>query len=160
VAVGRDVTERKLAEEKIQHLAFYDALTKLPNRQLLMDRLHAALSDPGRPREGALMFIDLDNFKVLNDTLGHQKGDMLLQLVAERLRSCVAKGDTVARLGGDEFVILLENRGDKPLEPAKGRARGGRAHPGGAGRALRAARLPAPQHLQHRRDAVRQTTAR
>jgi PAS domain S-box-containing protein len=91
VAVGRDVTERKLAEEKIQHLAFYDALTKLPNRQLLMDRLHAALSDPGRP-----------------------------QLVAERLRSCVAKGDTVARLGGDEFVILLENRGDKPLEPAKG----------------------------------------
>jgi diguanylate cyclase (GGDEF)-like protein/PAS domain S-box-containing protein len=120
VAVGRDVTERKLAEEKIQHLAFYDALTKLPNRQLLMDRLHAALADPARPREGALMFIDLDNFKVLNDTLGHQKGDLLLQLVAERLRSCVSKGDTVARLGGDEFVILLENRGDKPLEPAKG----------------------------------------
>jgi diguanylate cyclase (GGDEF)-like protein/PAS domain S-box-containing protein len=120
VAVGRDVTERKLAEEKIQHLAFYDPLTKLPNRQLLMDRLHAALSDPARPREGALMFIDLDNFKVLNDTLGHQKGDMLLQLVAERLRSCVAKGDTVARLGGDEFVILLENRGDKPFDPATG----------------------------------------
>jgi diguanylate cyclase (GGDEF)-like protein/PAS domain S-box-containing protein len=120
VAVGRDVTERKLAEEKIQHLAFYDALTKLPNRQLLMDRLHAALADPARPREGALMFIDLDNFKVLNDTLGHQKGDLLLQLVAERLRSCVSKGDTVARLGGDEFVILLENRGDKPLEPATG----------------------------------------
>jgi diguanylate cyclase (GGDEF)-like protein/PAS domain S-box-containing protein len=120
VAVGRDVTERKLAEEKIQHLAFYDALTKLPNRQLLMDRLHAALADPSRPREGALMFIDLDNFKVLNDTLGHQKGDMLLQLVAERLRSCVSKGDTVARLGGDEFVILLENRGDKPLDPARG----------------------------------------
>ena len=120
VAVGRDVTERKIAEEKIQHLAFYDALTKLPNRQLLMDRLHAALADSDRPREGALMFIDLDNFKVLNDTMGHQKGDMLLQLVAERLRSCVAKGDTVARLGGDEFVILLENRGDKPLDPAKG----------------------------------------
>jgi len=155
VAVGRDVTERKLAEEKIQHLAFYDALTKLPNRQLLMDRLHAALSDPARPREGALMFIDLDNFKVLNDTLGHQKGDMLLQLVAERLRSCVAKGDTVARLGGDEFVILLENRGDKPLEPA-------RAHgpsPSASWRrwaSLRAAGLHAPHHLQHRRDAVRQ----
>ncbi|WBY00635.1 EAL domain-containing protein [Ramlibacter tataouinensis] len=120
VAVGRDVTERKLAEEKIQHLAFYDPLTKLPNRQLLMDRLHAALNDPARPREGALMFIDLDNFKVLNDTLGHQKGDLLLQLVAERLRACVAKGDTVARLGGDEFVILLENRGDKPMDPATG----------------------------------------
>jgi diguanylate cyclase (GGDEF)-like protein/PAS domain S-box-containing protein len=120
VAVGRDVTERKLAEEKIQHLAFYDGLTRLPNRALLMDRLHAALADPARLRQGALMFIDLDNFKVLNDTLGHAKGDLLLQLVAERLRSCVAKGDTVARLGGDEFVILLENRGDKPLDPAVG----------------------------------------
>jgi diguanylate cyclase (GGDEF)-like protein/PAS domain S-box-containing protein len=120
VAVGRDVTERKSAEEKIQYLAFYDPLTKLPNRQLLLDRLHRALSDRDRPREGALMFIDLDNFKILNDTLGHQKGDLLLQQVAERLRSCVARGDTVARLGGDEFVILLENSGHKPLKPAGG----------------------------------------
>jgi len=120
VAVGRDITERKTAEEKIQYLAFYDPLTKLPNRQLLLDRLHHALSDIDRPREGALMFIDLDNFKVLNDTLGHQKGDLLLQQVAERLRSCVARSDTVARLGGDEFVILLENTGHKPLEPAAG----------------------------------------
>ena len=120
VAVGRDITERKTAEEKIQYLAFYDPLTKLPNRQLLLDRLHRALSDTDRPREGALMFIDLDNFKVLNDTLGHQKGDQLLQQVAERLRSCVARGDTVARLGGDEFVILLENTGQKPFEPTHG----------------------------------------
>jgi len=120
VAVGRDITERKTAEEKIQYLAFYDPLTKLPNRQLLLDRLQHALSDHDRPREGALMFIDLDNFKVLNDTLGHQKGDQLLQQVAERLRSCVARGDTVARLGGDEFVILLENTGHKPLEPVAG----------------------------------------
>ncbi|WP_235964773.1 sensor domain-containing protein [Caenimonas soli] len=120
VAVGRDITERKTAEEKIQYLAFYDPLTRLPNRQLLLDRLQEALSDHDRPREGALMFIDLDNFKVLNDTLGHQKGDQLLQQVAERLRSCVARGDTVARLGGDEFVILLENTGHKPLEPAAG----------------------------------------
>jgi diguanylate cyclase (GGDEF)-like protein/PAS domain S-box-containing protein len=120
VAVGRDITERKTAEEKIQYLAFYDPLTRLPNRQLLLDRLQRALSDNDRPREGALMFIDLDNFKVLNDTLGHQKGDQLLQQVAERLRSCVARGDTVARLGGDEFVILLENNGHKPLEPAAG----------------------------------------
>jgi diguanylate cyclase (GGDEF)-like protein/PAS domain S-box-containing protein len=118
VAVGRDISDRKSAEEKIQYLAFYDPLTKLPNRQLLLDRLHVALSDQDRPREGALMFIDLDNFKILNDTLGHQKGDMLLQQVAERLRSCVAKGDTVARLGGDEFVILIENSSAKPLEPA------------------------------------------
>jgi diguanylate cyclase (GGDEF)-like protein/PAS domain S-box-containing protein len=120
VAVGRDITERKTAEEKIQYLAFYDPLTRLPNRQLLLDRLHRALSDMDRPREGALMFIDLDNFKVLNDTLGHQKGDLLLQQVAERLRSCVARSDTVARLGGDEFVILLENSGHKPMEPAAG----------------------------------------
>ena len=120
VAVGRDITERKMAEEKIQYLAFYDPLTKLPNRQLLLDRLQRALSDHDRPREGALMFIDLDNFKVLNDTLGHQKGDLLLQQVAERLRSCVARGDTVARLGGDEFVILLENSNAKPLDPASG----------------------------------------
>ncbi|WP_226986085.1 sensor domain-containing protein [Ramlibacter tataouinensis] len=120
VAVGRDVTERKIAEEKIQYLAFYDALTKLPNRQLLLDRLQESLANRHQTREGALMFIDLDNFKVLNDTLGHQKGDLLLQQVAERLRSCVSKGDTVARLGGDEFVILLENRKDKPLDPAAG----------------------------------------
>jgi len=118
VAVGRDITERKTAEEKIQYLAFYDPLTKLPNRQLLLDRLHRALSDS--PRNGALMFIDLDNFKVLNDTLGHQKGDQLLQQVAERLRSCVARGDTVARLGGDEFVILLEDTGQKPFDPTVG----------------------------------------
>jgi diguanylate cyclase (GGDEF)-like protein/PAS domain S-box-containing protein len=120
VAVGRDITERKTAEEKIQYLAFYDPLTRLPNRQLLLERLQRALSDPDRPHEGALMFIDLDNFKVLNDTLGHQKGDLLLQQVAERLRSCVAHGDTVARLGGDEFVIFLENSEHKPLEPAGG----------------------------------------
>jgi diguanylate cyclase (GGDEF)-like protein/PAS domain S-box-containing protein len=104
VAVGRDITERKMAEEKIQYLAFYDPLTRLPNRQLLLDRLERALSDQDNPREGALMFIDLDNFKVLNDTLGHQKGDQLLQQVAERL-------------GGDEFVILLENSHHKPMEP-------------------------------------------
>src|SRR5207253_6840046 len=101
-------------------LAFYDPLTKLPNRQLLLDRLQRAVSEAQQPREGALMFIDLDNFKVLNDTLGHQKGDQLLQQVAERLRSCVARGDTVARLGGDEFVILLENSSQKPLDPAAG----------------------------------------
>lgn len=119
VAVGRDITERKRDEEKIQYLAFYDPLTQLPNRQHLLDRLNEAVGEGlGRgAREGALMFIDLDNFKVLNDTLGHQKGDLLLQQVARRLRNCVAKGDLVARLGGDEFVVLLENTPEKPLDP-------------------------------------------
>lgn len=116
VAVGRDVTERKANEEKIQYLAFYDALTRLPNRQLLLDRLNALLAQRKSPGEGALMFIDLDNFKVLNDTLGHQKGDLLLQQVADRLRKCVAAEDTVARLGGDEFVVLLLPRVRVPGE--------------------------------------------
>lgn len=117
VAVGRDITERKRDEEKIQYLAFYDPLTQLPNRQMLLDRLNEAVGENGHVRDGALMFIDLDNFKVLNDTLGHQKGDLLLQQVGRRLRNCVAKGDLVARLGGDEFVVLLENTPEKPLDP-------------------------------------------
>ncbi|MBL0393826.1 EAL domain-containing protein [Ramlibacter monticola] len=117
VAVGRDITERKRDEEKIQYLAFYDPLTELPNRQRLLERLGAAAGEGGPGRDGALMFIDLDNFKVLNDTLGHQKGDLLLQQVARRLRNCVARGDMVARLGGDEFVVLLENTPEKPLDP-------------------------------------------
>jgi diguanylate cyclase (GGDEF)-like protein/PAS domain S-box-containing protein len=117
VAVGRDITERKRDEEKIQYLAFYDPLTQLPNRQMLLDRLNAVVADHARRHDGVLMFIDLDNFKVLNDTLGHQKGDLLLQQVARRLRDSVAKGDLVARLGGDEFVVLLENTPQKPLDP-------------------------------------------
>jgi diguanylate cyclase (GGDEF)-like protein/PAS domain S-box-containing protein len=117
VAVGRDITERKRDEEKIQYLAFYDPLTQLPNRQMLLDRLNAVVADHARRHDGVLMFIDLDNFKVLNDTLGHQKGDLLLQQVARRLRNSVAKGDLVARLGGDEFVVLLENTPQKPLDP-------------------------------------------
>ncbi len=108
----RDVTQRKVAEEKIHHLAFYDPLTELPNRQLLQDRLAHALADSAiNGQFGALMFIDLDNFKILNDTLGHPQGDVLLQKVAARLKGCVRKTDTVARLGGDEFVVLLQNLG-------------------------------------------------
>ena len=104
-----DITERKAAEEKIHHLAFYDPLTGLPNRRLLMDRLQQAQSAGARNgRLGALLFIDLDNFKTLNDTLGHGIGDLLLQQVAARLEFCVREVDTVARLGGDEFVVLLE----------------------------------------------------
>lgn len=108
--VKSDITARKLAENKILEMAFYDSLTKLPNRRLLVDRLEKALISSVRSKSfGALMFIDLDNFKTLNDTLGHDKGDMLLQEVATRLKSCVRDEDTVARLGGDEFVIMIEN---------------------------------------------------
>ena len=116
VSAARDITKRKVAEEEIEFLAFYDALTQLPNRQMLMERLERALSqsthtvtsDPSNAN-GALMFIDLDNFKMLNDTLGHATGDLLLREVATRLGACVRFGDTVARLGGDEFVVMLES---------------------------------------------------
>jgi diguanylate cyclase (GGDEF)-like protein/PAS domain S-box-containing protein len=117
VAVGRDVTARKAADDEIEHLAFYDTLTGLPNRQLLMERLDNALSKPAQAhRLGALMFIDLDHFKVLNDTLGHAKGDMLLQQAAKRLQACVRRSDTVARLGGDEFVVMLEDLSTQPAQ--------------------------------------------
>jgi diguanylate cyclase (GGDEF)-like protein len=118
----RDISARKTSEEKIHHLAFYDALTELPNRQLLLERLEQALLDVEMTQQfGALMFIDLDNFKILNDTLGHLKGDLLLQKVAARLRSCVRQQDTVARLGGDEFVVLIQSLGLQP-EEALGKA--------------------------------------
>jgi len=110
VAVGRDITQRKTAEDMIRHLAFYDPLTDLPNRQLLLDRLQQALAQSARSgQHGALMFIDLDNFKILNDTLGHHMGDQLLQQVAQRLTQSVRKTDTVARLGGDEFVVMVDD---------------------------------------------------
>jgi len=110
VAVGRDITQRKTAEDMIRHLALYDPLTDLPNRQLLMERLQKALHQSARSgQHGALMFIDLDNFKILNDTLGHHVGDQLLKLVAIRLTSSVRKTDTVARLGGDEFVVMVDD---------------------------------------------------
>ncbi|MDR7377024.1 diguanylate cyclase (GGDEF)-like protein/PAS domain S-box-containing protein [Rhodoferax ferrireducens] len=107
-----DITQRKAAEEEINQLAFYDPLTHLPNRRLLLDRLRHALTQHGRNGHfGALQFIDLDNFKALNDTLGHDMGDLLLQQVAARLTECVRAADTVARLGGDEFVVLLAQLG-------------------------------------------------
>ncbi|MBB6559406.1 diguanylate cyclase (GGDEF)-like protein/PAS domain S-box-containing protein [Acidovorax soli] len=107
--VGRDISERKQAELQIERLAFFDALTGLPNRRLLMDRLQRATVAVGRSHaHGALLFIDLDNFKDLNDTLGHDTGDQLLVRVARRLSACVRESDTVARFGGDEFVVLLD----------------------------------------------------
>ncbi len=109
VSVIRDITQRRQQEEEIQRLAFYDPLTQLPNRRLLLDRLKQALVVSARSgQRGALMFLDLDHFKLLNDTLGHDLGDALLKQVATRLKTCVREGDTVARLGGDEFVVLLE----------------------------------------------------
>ena len=110
LGIARDVTARKAAEDQIQSLAFSDSLTGLPNRRLLIDRLHRAIVSAARHRQqGALLLIDLDNFKTLNDTLGHGQGDLLLQQVAKRLCACVRESDTVARIGGDEFIVLLED---------------------------------------------------
>jgi diguanylate cyclase (GGDEF)-like protein/PAS domain S-box-containing protein len=115
-----DIAQRKSQDEEIAQLAFYDPLTGLPNRRLMKDRLHQALAMSARTqREGALMFIDLDRFKTANDTMGHEKGDLLLQQVAQRLTACVRQGDTVARLGGDEFVVMLAAElSDRPGEAA------------------------------------------
>ncbi|MEM7042174.1 MAG: EAL domain-containing protein [Pseudomonadota bacterium] len=111
MAILRDITAAKAHETKLRHLALHDALTGLPNRLLLKDRLDQALRSARRSGEPLnLAILDLDRFKEVNDTLGHQVGDALLKLVAERLVDCVRKGDTVARLGGDEFAILLPQR--------------------------------------------------
>jgi diguanylate cyclase (GGDEF)-like protein/PAS domain S-box-containing protein len=108
VCVVRDITERTYAEEQIKHLAYHDALTGLPNRLLFKDRLTVAISHAQRDRAKlAVLFLDLDRFKVINDSLGHNIGDQLLQAVSARVQSCVRESDTVARLGGDEFTVLL-----------------------------------------------------
>ncbi len=120
VGSGIDITQRKAAEEEIRNLAFYDSLTGLPNRRLLIDRLKHALAASARSKMyGAVLFLDLDNFKTLNDTLGHDVGDLLLQQVAKRLSATSREDDTIARIGGDEFVVILENLSDKPMEAAE-----------------------------------------
>ncbi len=109
--------EHNRAEKRIEHLAFYDHLTDLPNRRLLQDRLHQAMLSSARNQHmGALLFIDLDNFKILNDTFGHETGDQLLIEVAQRLTTCVRENDTISRLGGDEFVIMLEDLNTNLIE--------------------------------------------
>ena len=112
-----DLTERKDAERRIYELAYFDQLTGLPNRRFLVEELEKVLARSGRSRQlGAVMFLDLDNFKLLNDTMGHDIGDMLLRQVAQRLRGALRDADHLARLGGDEFVVVLENLG--PAAPA------------------------------------------
>ncbi len=120
IGLVQDITQRRRDEEEIRRLAFYDPLTSLPNRRLLLDRLKQAVVTSTRTgRHGAVMFLDLDNFKLLNDSMGHDVGDLLLQQVAGRLRDCVREADAVARLGGDEFVVLLENLSARAAEAAQ-----------------------------------------
>jgi GAF domain-containing protein len=108
IGASLDITERKRAEEQVRSLAYHDALTGLPNRLLFQDRLALAVAQAHRHGKGlAVLFLDVDRFKVINDSLGHSVGDRLIREVAARLRSCVREGDTVARLGGDEFTLLL-----------------------------------------------------
>jgi diguanylate cyclase (GGDEF)-like protein/PAS domain S-box-containing protein len=116
IAIIEDITERKVAADRIERLAFYDPLTDLPNRRLLLDRLEHALTSSARHnRYGALMLLDMDDFKTLNDTLGHDIGDQFLVEVARRLQASVREGDTVARHGGDEFVLILEDLNEDKL---------------------------------------------
>jgi len=108
VGIIRDITERKLAEEQIRQMAYHDSLTGLPNRKLFSDRLGIALTQAHRNKqEVGIAMLDLDNFKGVNDTLGHLAGDLLLKATAERLSAALREGDTVARIGGDEFVLIL-----------------------------------------------------
>jgi len=119
VATMIDITLSKAASDEIKMLAFYDPLTRLPNRRLLIDRLHQAIANSGRSGEkGALLFLDIDHFKNINDTLGHDIGDIFLKEVAQRLTQCLRVGDTVARLGGDEYVVLLEGLGSESFVAA------------------------------------------
>lgn len=150
VATMHDITRRKQAEEQIRALAFYDTLTQLPNRRLLNDRLGKAMAASKRSGHyGALMFLDLDNFKPLNDTFGHNVGDLLLIEVAHRLAGCVREVDTVARFGGDEFVVML---GELDADKA-----GSTAQAGFVGEKIRSA-LAEPYLLKIQQEGKAETT--
>ena len=142
-----DISERKASEQRIHRLAYYDALTHLPNRTLFQDRLHTALQQAERQKSWVvLMFLDLDRFKPINDSLGHAAGDRMLKEMATRLLACVADDDTVARMGGDEFTLLLATAGHpgNGLEPGHQCRRADSHQPGDAVRARR------PRVLRHR----------
>ncbi|MDD2915961.1 MAG: diguanylate cyclase [Gallionella sp.] len=150
VATLHDITARKKAEEEINNLAFYDTLTQLPNRRMLNDRLGQALIVSKRSGlYGALMFLDLDNFKPLNDTYGHGVGDLLLAEVARRLTGCVREADTVARFGGDEFVVMLGGLDSDKAESA--------AQAGIVAEKIRVA-LSEPYWLKFRHEGAAETT--
>lgn len=119
LCINTDITQRKVAAGEIQHLAFYDQLTHLPNRSLMLDRLQHAIATSMRTgKYGALLFIDIDNFKTINDTMGHGAGDMLLKGIAQRLVQNTRDSDTVSRLGGDEFIVMLEELSEDAAEAA------------------------------------------
>ena len=119
LAVTRDITESKQAEDEIRNLSFYDPLTRLPNRRLLLERMRQGRAGGYRShRKRALLFVDLDDFKTLNDALGHETGDLLLREASKRLGSCARDGETLARLGGDEFVVLLDDLSELAEEAA------------------------------------------
>ncbi|HEX4006777.1 MAG TPA: EAL domain-containing protein [Acidobacteriaceae bacterium] len=120
LSVTRDISDAKAAEEEIRTLAFYDPLTRLPNRRRLLERLRQATACGSRTgKRRALLFIDLDDFKTVNDTVGHQTGDLLLQAAAGRMTRCIRKSDAVARLGGDEFVVMLDDLDGSGEEAAR-----------------------------------------
>ena len=147
ISVVEDISSRKSAEERIQYLATHDGLTGLPNRELFMQLLGLSIETARRyGRKLAVLFIDLDRFKVINDTLGHEAGDVLLREVAARLRECLRASDVVARLGGDEFVVLLQEIN----EPASGRRRGAQ-HLERRHEARRHPRAGVPRHGERRR---------